>query len=86
MRLLDSVLILGKIDGLMKEEVDNLHKVMDILHLKHKQYADEIQTCNENNSVDQSEIKRLLGASDSSFGLFLLSQLMDLCGIKCVCT
>ena len=55
------MLILGKIDALMKEEVDNLHKVMDILHLKHKEYADEIQTCIENNSVDQSEIKRLNG-------------------------
>ncbi|XP_027180754.1 E3 ubiquitin-protein ligase BRE1-like 2 isoform X1 [Coffea eugenioides] len=62
----DFVLILGKIDALMKEEVDNLHKVMDILHLKHKEYADEIQTCIENNSVDQSEIKRLNGELEES--------------------
>ncbi|KAL3519014.1 hypothetical protein ACH5RR_021603 [Cinchona calisaya] len=56
----------GKIDALMKEEVDNLHKVMDILHLKHKEYADEIQACIKNNSVDQSEIKRLVGELEES--------------------
>lgn len=52
---------LSKIDNLMKEEANNLHEVIDMLHLKHKDYADEVQACIGNHSVDQSEIKRLAG-------------------------
>ncbi|XP_012093331.1 E3 ubiquitin-protein ligase BRE1-like 2 isoform X2 [Jatropha curcas] len=46
---------------MMKEEAKNLHKVIDVLHLKHKEYTDEIQTYVSTHSTDQSEIKRLAG-------------------------
>lgn len=61
MEFSDAIIHLCKIDNLMKEEANHLHKVIDVLHLKHKEYADGIQTCIYNNSVDQSEIKRLAG-------------------------
>ncbi|KAM7523180.1 hypothetical protein LguiA_013082 [Lonicera macranthoides] len=62
----DAIIHLCKIDNLMKEEANHLHKVIDVLHLKHKEYADGIQTCIYNNSVDQSEIKRLAGEVEES--------------------
>lgn len=46
---------------MMKEEAKNLRNVIDVLHLKHKEYTDEIQTSISRNSVDQSEIKRIAG-------------------------
>lgn len=55
------VLQLPEIDNMMKEEANNLHEVIDILHMKHKEYADEIQACIGSHSMDQSEIKRLAG-------------------------
>ncbi|CAA2992289.1 Hypothetical predicted protein [Olea europaea subsp. europaea] len=57
----DVIFQLHKLNDLMKEEAGHLHEGIDVLHLKHKQYADEIQTCFNNHSVDQSEIKRLAG-------------------------
>ncbi|CAA2954782.1 E3 ubiquitin- ligase BRE1-like 2 [Olea europaea subsp. europaea] len=57
----DAIIQLHKLDDLMKEEASHLHEAIDVLHLKHQQYADEIQTCINNHSVDQSEIKRLAG-------------------------
>ncbi|MCD9559976.1 hypothetical protein HAX54_018357 [Datura stramonium] len=48
-----------KIDVMMKEEANYLHGVIDALHLKHKEYADAIEACNQSQSVDRSEIKRL---------------------------
>lgn len=45
----------------MKEEAKNLHEVIEILHSKHKEYANWIQTYICNHSVDQSEIKRVAG-------------------------
>lgn len=59
----------------MKEEAGHLHEGIDVLHLKHKQYADEIQTCFNNHSVDQSEIKRLAGIH------FPTPSLMDMQGL-----
>lgn len=55
------VMQLSMIDNMMKEEANNLHEVIDILHLKHKEYADEVQACIGCHSMDQSEIKRLAG-------------------------
>lgn len=46
----------------MREEANNLHEVIDGLHLKHKEYADGIQCYIHNHSVDQTEIKRLAGS------------------------
>ncbi|CAI9774463.1 unnamed protein product [Fraxinus pennsylvanica] len=62
----DAIIQLHKLDDLMKEEAGHLHEAIDVLHLKHKQYADEIQTCINNHSVDQSEIKRLAGELEES--------------------
>lgn len=56
---------LSKIDNMMKEEANNLREVIDILHLKHKEYADEVQACIGGHSVDQLDIKRLSGFSYS---------------------
>lgn len=50
-----------KIDDLMKEEANRLHEVINLLHSKHKEYTDRIQTYLNNKSVDQAEIKRLTG-------------------------
>lgn len=45
----------------MLGESKHLHQMVDVLHSKHKQYADEIQSCIDNHSVDQLEIKRIAG-------------------------
>ncbi|CAI9106784.1 OLC1v1006003C1 [Oldenlandia corymbosa var. corymbosa] len=57
----DPVVILGKINDMMRVEVENLQKAMGIIQMKHKKYSDEIETCVQNNTADQSEIKQLLG-------------------------
>lgn len=46
---------------MMKDEANYLRQVIDVLHLKHKEYADAIEACNQSHSVDQSELKRLEG-------------------------
>ncbi|KAL5563481.1 hypothetical protein UlMin_033228 [Ulmus minor] len=62
----DAIIELSKIDDMMKEEVRNLRHVIEFLHLKHKEYADQILTYSSNQLVDQSEIKRLQGELDDS--------------------
>lgn len=46
---------------MMKEEANNLRSVIDVLHSKHKEYADQVATYKSNHSNEQSEIKRLGG-------------------------
>lgn len=58
---LDAIIQLSKIDDLMKEEANNLREIIEILHLKHKEYADEILTYVSSHLMDQVEIKRLSG-------------------------
>uniref|UniRef100_A0A7N0UF77 E3 ubiquitin protein ligase n=1 Tax=Kalanchoe fedtschenkoi TaxID=63787 RepID=A0A7N0UF77_KALFE len=55
-----------KIEEMFKEEANNLHEVINAIHLKHKQYADEIQSYIQLHSVDQIEIKRLAGDLEES--------------------
>ncbi|KAK4371676.1 hypothetical protein RND71_007060 [Anisodus tanguticus] len=62
----DAIILLNKIDDMMKEEANYLHRVIDALHLKHKEYADEIEACNQRHSVDRSELKRLEGSREGS--------------------
>lgn len=62
----DAIIQLSKIDDLLKDEADNLREVIDVLHLKHKEYANGIQTYIQSDSVDQSEIKRLSGELEES--------------------
>lgn len=57
----DAIIQLSKIDDMMKDEAKNLHEVMEILHLKHKEYADQIQTYVSSHSVHQAEIQHLAG-------------------------
>jgi cupin superfamily acireductone dioxygenase involved in methionine salvage len=57
----DAIIQLSKIDDLMKEEAIKLREVIDVLHLKHKEYIEKIQTCISSHSFDESEIKRLAG-------------------------
>lgn len=57
----DAIIQLSKIDDMMKEEAKNLHEVMEIIHLKHKEYADQIETYISSHSVDQAEIQHLAG-------------------------
>lgn len=57
----DAIIQLSKIDDMMKEEAKNLHEVMEILHLRHKEYADQIETYISSHSVDQAEIQHLAG-------------------------
>ncbi|XP_062076724.1 E3 ubiquitin-protein ligase BRE1-like 2 isoform X2 [Humulus lupulus] len=51
---------------MMKEEANNLRSVIDVLHSKHKVYANQIATYESNQSTDQSEIKRLAGELDDT--------------------
>lgn len=46
---------------MMKEEAKSLHEAIDVLHLKHKEYAEDIQIYIRSHSEDVSEIKRLEG-------------------------
>lgn len=62
----DAIIQLSKIDDLMKEEAIKLREVIDVLHLKHKEYIEKIQTCISSHSFDESEIKRLAGELDES--------------------
>lgn len=55
----------------MKEEVGNIHQVIDTLHSKHVEYIDMIETCAEDNSAHQSEIRNLAGTWTYSFASFL---------------
>ncbi|XP_057785578.1 E3 ubiquitin-protein ligase BRE1-like 2 [Salvia miltiorrhiza] len=64
----DAVVQLRELDNLMLEESRHLHQMVDVLHSKHKQYADEIQACIGNHSVDQLEIKRIAGELEESMG------------------
>ncbi|ESR59077.1 hypothetical protein CICLE_v10014206mg [Citrus x clementina] len=57
----DAIIQLSKIDDMMKEEAKNLHEVMEIIHLKHKEYADQIENYISSHSVDQAEIQHLAG-------------------------
>lgn len=52
---------LRKFDDSMRYVANNLRRAIDILHQKHKRYADEIKTYLDSYSKDQSEIKRLSG-------------------------
>lgn len=67
LRFSDAIIILSKIDDMMKEEANYLHRVIDVLHLKHKEYANEIEACNQRQSADQSELKRLEGICNICF-------------------
>ncbi|KAL6506561.1 hypothetical protein OROGR_024742 [Orobanche gracilis] len=53
----DAFIQLCKLDDWVTE-ASRLNGVVDVIHVKHKHYADEIQTC-INHSVDQLEIKHL---------------------------
>eukprot|EP01018_Ginkgo_biloba_P001761 Gb_15023 [translate_table: standard] len=52
---------LQKDDDNLRDEIRNLQAAMDALHLKHKQYASDMQTFQDGHAKDQSEIKRLKG-------------------------
>lgn len=62
----DAVVQLRKLDQLITEETNCLTEIVDLLQFKHKQYADDIQTCIDNHSVDQLEIRRLAGELEES--------------------
>ncbi|XP_059665044.1 E3 ubiquitin-protein ligase BRE1-like 2 isoform X2 [Cornus florida] len=62
----DVIIELRKIDDLMKEEANHLHEVIDVLHMKHKEYTDGIQAHLHSHAVNQSEIKRLAGELEES--------------------
>ncbi|KAI7991095.1 E3 ubiquitin-protein ligase BRE1-like 2 [Camellia lanceoleosa] len=62
----DAIIQLSKVDDLMKEETSYLNEVIDVLHLKHKDYADGIQAYIHSHSVDQSEIHHLAGELEES--------------------
>ncbi|WCJ32437.1 E3 ubiquitin-protein ligase BRE1-like 2 [Euphorbia peplus] len=62
----DSIFHLSRIDDMMKTEVKNLQEAINVLHLKHKEYTDEIQAYMSSHSVDQSEIRCLAGELEES--------------------
>lgn len=62
---------------MLKEEANNLRGVIDILHLKHKEYADRIQTYISSHSVDQSEMTRLTGFLDIQTFLFIKNRYLN---------
>ncbi|KAI3995588.1 hypothetical protein MKX01_023333 [Papaver californicum] len=62
----DAIIQQRKLDDLMREEINTLSEAIDILNLKHKEYADEIQTYITSHSTNQLEIKRIAGELDES--------------------
>ncbi|GFZ18235.1 histone mono-ubiquitination 2 [Actinidia rufa] len=62
----DAIIQLCKVDDLMKEEAGRLHEVIGVLHLKHKDYTDRIQTYIHGRSTDLSEKHRLAGELEES--------------------
>ncbi|XP_073272668.1 E3 ubiquitin-protein ligase BRE1-like 2 isoform X2 [Primulina huaijiensis] len=62
----DAVTQFHRLEDLIAVEGSHLCEVVDVLRLKHKHYADEIQACIEKHSVDQSEIKCLAGELEES--------------------
>lgn len=63
---LDAIIQLSKIDDMMKEEAIKLREAIGVLHLKHIEYIERIQTYISSHSADETEIKRLAGLWDSS--------------------
>ena len=59
----DVIIEMSKIDDMMEEEAKNLRKVIDALHMKHKEYGVSIQNYIRCHELDQSEIKRISGLS-----------------------
>ncbi|KAI3860430.1 hypothetical protein MKW92_031225 [Papaver armeniacum] len=62
----DAIIQQHKLDDLMREEINTMSEAIDILNLKHKEYADEIQTYITSHLTDQLEIKRIAGELDES--------------------
>ncbi|KAL6554983.1 hypothetical protein OROGR_006241 [Orobanche gracilis] len=62
----DALIQVCKLDDWNTEETSRLNEVVDVLHDKHKHYADGIQTCINNHSVEQLEIKHLAGELEKS--------------------
>lgn len=57
----DVVIQMSRIDDMMKEEANNLHEVIDALHVKHQEYTVAIQNYISSHLEDQSEITRIAG-------------------------
>lgn len=55
-----AIALSNKIDDLLKDEASVLHDVIDVLHQKHKEYANVMEIYAQN-PTDQSELKRLEG-------------------------
>ncbi|XP_010936987.1 E3 ubiquitin-protein ligase BRE1-like 2 isoform X1 [Elaeis guineensis] len=62
----DAIMQVQKLNDYMREVANNMHQAIDIIHQKHKQYADEINKYLERHSSKQSEIKRLSGELEES--------------------
>ncbi|KAL6555017.1 hypothetical protein OROGR_006275 [Orobanche gracilis] len=62
----DALIQVCKLDDWNTKETSRLNEVVDVLHDKHKHYADGIQTCINNHSVEQLEIKHLAGELEES--------------------
>ncbi|XP_050368274.1 E3 ubiquitin-protein ligase BRE1-like 2 [Argentina anserina] len=62
----DAIIELSKIDDMLEREANCLRQVINILHLKHKEYADIIQSRASGDSTDQSEIRRITAELDDS--------------------
>ncbi|XP_040993354.1 E3 ubiquitin-protein ligase BRE1-like 2 [Juglans microcarpa x Juglans regia] len=60
----DAIIQLSKIDDMMKEEAIKLREAIGVLHLKHIEYIERIQTYISSHSADETEIKRLAGELD----------------------
>lgn len=61
--------LLLEIDKMMKEEAKSLHEAIYVLHLKHKEYAEDIQIYVRSHSEDASEIKHLEGELEESMAV-----------------
>ncbi|KAF5447978.1 hypothetical protein F2P56_033487 [Juglans regia] len=60
----DAIIQLSKIDDMMKDEAIKLREAIGVLHLKHIEYIERIQTYISSQSADETEIKRLAGELD----------------------
>ncbi|PKA46048.1 E3 ubiquitin-protein ligase BRE1-like 2 [Apostasia shenzhenica] len=62
----EAVVQLQEVDDSLREEVNNLRQVIEILHLKHNLYTEEISSYIDSRTKDQFEIKRLSSELEES--------------------
>ncbi|XP_020100122.1 E3 ubiquitin-protein ligase BRE1-like 2 isoform X2 [Ananas comosus] len=62
----DAIVQLRNHNGYLREVISNMREAIDVVHLKHNRFTDEISCYIDNHSREQSEIKHLSGDLEES--------------------